>query len=224
MGGGRSSPAASNRCRESGVVHTLTSGLPGSRRASLGGDASPVAYDEGGGVHHQRAVRRTHRARHRRRRSPADGAMERGGRPGHRACEIGVMMTVRDYGADMMSVVHASEPHVHIDHVEYGTLAGIDCAVVRGTADAFAVVAMCAALGVNRVVVLGSVPIGDDHLATRSMSCWARSEWRESRNRDDCAQRVRHRSPSPTRFRMRAAGSIRCPRRLAQGRCRTNST
>ncbi len=65
----------------------------------------------------------------------------------------------------MMSVVHASEPHVRIDHVEYGTLAGIDCAVVRGTADAFAVVAMCAALGVNRVVVLGSVPIGDDHLA-----------------------------------------------------------
>lgn len=78
--------------------------------------------------------------------------------------EIGVM-TVRDYGVDMMSVVHASEPHVHIDHVEYGTLAGIDCAVVRGTADAFAVVAMCAALGANRVVVLGSVPIDDDHLA-----------------------------------------------------------
>ncbi len=78
--------------------------------------------------------------------------------------EIG-MMTVRDYGADMMGVVHASEPHVRIDHVEYGTLAGNDCAVARGTTDAFAVVAMCAALGVNRVIVLGSVPIGDDHLA-----------------------------------------------------------
>lgn len=78
--------------------------------------------------------------------------------------EIGVM-TVRDYGADMMGVVHASEPHVRIDHVEYRTLAGNDCVVARGTTDAFAVVAMCAALGVNRVIVLGSVPTGDERLA-----------------------------------------------------------
>ncbi len=46
-----------------------------------------------------------------------------------------------------------------------GTLAESDCVVARGTTDAFAVVAMCAALGVNRVIVLGSVPTDDERLA-----------------------------------------------------------
>ncbi|MEZ3157501.1 hypothetical protein AB1K56_11290 [Microbacterium sp. BWR-S6Y] len=45
------------------------------------------------------------------------------------------------------------------------SLAESDCVVARGTTDAFAVVAMCAALGVNRVIVLGSVPTDDERLA-----------------------------------------------------------
>lgn len=75
--------------------------------------------------------------------------------------EVGVM-TARDYGAEMFGVVRAFEPTGDRFVAEYGEFAGDSAPFMRGTAGDRALVATCAAPGVNRLIVIGSSPTGDE--------------------------------------------------------------
>lgn len=75
--------------------------------------------------------------------------------------EVGVM-TARDYGAEMFGVVRAFEPTGGDFGGGYGEFAGESAPVMRGTTGDRALVATCAAPGVNRLIVIGSSPTGDE--------------------------------------------------------------
>lgn len=74
--------------------------------------------------------------------------------------EVGVM-TARDYGAEMFGVVRAFEPTGRDFVAEYGHFAGKSSPLMHRTTGDRALVAMCAAPGVNRLIAIGSSPTGD---------------------------------------------------------------
>lgn len=86
---------------------------------------------------------------------------------GHR--EVGVM-TARDYGAEMFGVVQKFVPAGRDFVAAYGRLAGRDSPLMRGTTGDRSIVAMCAAPGVNRILVIGSSPEGDGAAAAEAMA------------------------------------------------------
>ena len=83
--------------------------------------------------------------------------------------EVGVM-TARDYGAEMFGVVRKFVPTGRDFDAAYGSLAGRDSPLMRRTTGDRSIVAMCASPGVNRIIVIGSSPAGDDAASAEVMA------------------------------------------------------